>query len=332
MSNQPFTTNEYWRALILYGLNTATYKIALGQTLAQFVQQGKTSITQLELAEAFFDLYRLRLQNGKPQLVLAHRQTVMERIVTSYNLGQLTSTQAIEQVARDAFGDVLPRFHKLNNQPIPIQFYHQTSTGLLLTDQVHTVFTSDQSANHLQELNSRWDLLEAAFEMRRAAETSSLANDIRQFYLLNGYDRTDITGLIPVLNGYQNNVCFYCGEPLGLDIHVDHLIPRQLLQHDQIWNLVLAHGFCNEQKSDFLPPLYSVEKLITRNEFFIASNHPIREQLLQQLGPTPRDRRAFTVKTYDEAKIVIRITWPGVRGYDPATDIFYRNYIRSTLK
>jgi hypothetical protein len=33
MGNIIFTNNDYWRAVILYGLNTATYKIALAQCL-----------------------------------------------------------------------------------------------------------------------------------------------------------------------------------------------------------------------------------------------------------------------------------------------------------
>ena len=41
------------------------------------------------------------------------------------------------------------------------------------------------------ELNSRWDLLEGAFEIKR--NNSQLVNDIRKTYLLNGYERTDIT-------------------------------------------------------------------------------------------------------------------------------------------
>ena len=34
-----------WRALILYGLNTATYKIALGRCLEQFARAGTDRVT-----------------------------------------------------------------------------------------------------------------------------------------------------------------------------------------------------------------------------------------------------------------------------------------------
>lgn len=36
---QKFSDKELWRMLILYGLNTATYKIALGQCLYNFTEK-----------------------------------------------------------------------------------------------------------------------------------------------------------------------------------------------------------------------------------------------------------------------------------------------------
>jgi hypothetical protein len=266
-----FSDTDYWRAVILYGLNTATYKIGLAECLANFVRDGQTSVPLRSLATAFLDRYQERLRGGKPQLVTPGRLTAMERIVALHQHGRLDREQAIETVARDAFGDVIPRFHVVNGAPLPVRFYDDTTDGLVLTDNAFRVFTSSESGILRAELASRWDLLEAAFEMRRSE--GALVNDVRQFYLSRGYQRTDITQTRPVLNGYQNGVCFYCGEvmPEG-DVHVDHVIPRQLVCHDEIWNLVLAHGFCNEQKTDSLPGPEYVEKLLVRNEHFISSN------------------------------------------------------------
>ncbi len=42
-----FTDQDHWKALILYGLNQATYKIALGKTLLSLSDQGHTSVPQL---------------------------------------------------------------------------------------------------------------------------------------------------------------------------------------------------------------------------------------------------------------------------------------------
>jgi CRISPR/Cas system Type II protein with McrA/HNH and RuvC-like nuclease domain len=110
-------------------------------------------------------------------------------------------------------------------------------------------------------------------------------------------------------------VCFYCDEALDLDdVHVDHVIPRSFLQHDEIWNLVLAHEACNLAKSARLPALPYVERLFERDEYYIASNHPIKHHLVAQTGTTPTQRRAFLNEVYREAQRVFIHVWPGGSG------------------
>lgn len=318
---------DFWRAIILYGLNQATYKMALGQTLIHFCQNGKSKISMSELAEEFFQLYLKRLENGKPQLFQPNRRTAMEKIIDLYKLGKIDRVEAINKVEKEAFHDVIPCFHTVYNQQLPVKFYEKIETGLILTDHLFEILDSGDAAVFVDELEARWGLLEAAFEIKQ--NNSKLINDIRKIYLMNGYERTDITNNKPVLNGYQNDVCFYCGEFMaGDDIHVDHVIPRQFIQHDEVWNLVLAHGFCNEQKSDFLPSGIYIEKLIKRNEYFIESNHPIKQKLIEQLGNTPKKRSETILRIFDHAKLVLGVTWEGIKGYHPQTDPFYRTFVR----
>jgi hypothetical protein len=326
-----FSTKDYWRAIILYGLNTATYKIALAKCLYKFSRQGKTSVSTNELAEEFFYLFKDRLQNGMPQLDNPSRQTKMEHIVKLYNLSKISKDEAIQYVEKNAFGDVVPRFHTVNNESIPSKFYNHSVSGLILTDAVYDVFSGADAGNLVTEMDSRWDLLEAAFQMKK--DNSRLANDIRLIYLAQGYERKDITSTVGVLNGYQKGICFYCGESMeGHDVHVDHVLPRQVIYHDEIWNLVLAHAFCNEQKSDTLPSRKYIDKLIERNEHFIASNHPIKNQLIDNLGKTVLERQRTVYKVYEDIKVVIPWTWEGIKGYNPDTDLFYKSFIRSMKK
>lgn len=112
------------------------------------------------------------------------------------------------------------------------------------------------------EAASRWDLLEAAFAMHLPVEV--LGTDEHMLYRTTGYERIDITGTHPVPSGYQNGLCFYCEEPLaGELIHVDHVIPRTFLNHDEIWNLVLAHSVCNLEKSARLPSRTYLSNLVS---------------------------------------------------------------------
>lgn len=57
---------DYWRAIVLYGNNVATYKIALALCLMDFARQEKTHVSMNELAQAFFHAYRQRPGPSKP--------------------------------------------------------------------------------------------------------------------------------------------------------------------------------------------------------------------------------------------------------------------------
>lgn len=166
-------------------------------------------------------------------------------------------------------------------------------------------------------------------------ENAQLINDIKKFYLLKGYERTDITYMKDMLNGYQEGRCFYCGEMLDEDcIHVDHAIPRAFLYHDEPWNLVLSHGNCNEQKSDFLPSRYYIKKLVDRNERLIKSNHPLSQGIKAALGDTPAKRQRETFRIYDEIlnAVTEKNVWGGTQDFILEKDPFYRSMIAMVMK
>jgi len=179
----------------------------------------------------------------------------------------------------------------------------------------------------MSEIGSRWSLLEGAFLINR--DNFDLENDIRQIYLNSGYSRKDITKNRPFLNGYQNNQCFYCGQNMvDGDIHVDHVLPRQVIHHDEMWNLVLSHEFCNEQKIDKLVGQHYIEKLIKRNENIMGSNHPWKHRIAEQIGKTPTDRKRNLKQHYSNVKDVLgNYYWGGVDSYNPETDEFYKSLI-----
>jgi len=48
-----FSNEDIWKGIILFGLNAATYKMALAKSLLDFSQQEKLNITWHELAENY---------------------------------------------------------------------------------------------------------------------------------------------------------------------------------------------------------------------------------------------------------------------------------------
>jgi hypothetical protein len=325
-----FTTRDYWKALILYGLNTATYKIALGKTLLSLASNGQTTVRWEQLSKDFFRQYLQRLSqvDPMPQQATPARQTVMERIVKLHLAGKLSLDQAIAEVGANAFGDVIRRFDNLgNDESFKGKFYRfDFGKQLVLTDDLHRIVDTDTTELEA-EIDARWSLLEGAFSIQQ--ENFVLYNDLRLTYLENGHKRKNLTNNIPFLHGYQGNTCFYCGEPIPADdIHVDHVLPRQVLQHDEIWNLVLAHSFCNEHKSDRLVADHYMRKLIARNENIIGSNHPWKKKIIAALGRTTDARRSTLQRHYDTVRSILGpYYWGGLPSYRPECDPFYKRMI-----
>jgi hypothetical protein len=253
----------------------------------------------------------------------------MERIIMEINSGALSYDQAVERVAERGFNDVVPRFQTIGRDAeLAKEKFYEIDFGnkLILKDSLLSI-VGDSRDELLTELDSRWSLLEGAFTINR--DQYALANDIRQIYIEKGYERKSVTNNIPFLNGYQANICFYCGEPMEEgDIHVDHVLPRQIINHDEIWNLALSHSTCNLNKGDHLVSKHYIEKLINRNENIMGSNHPWRQKIQADLGSTPQQRKRTLEGHYDNVHRALgAYYWGGVEGYRPDLDPFYRSLI-----
>lgn len=325
-----FEDIDYWKGIVLYGLNQATYKIALGKTIIELTSLGKESIEWNQLSKTYLDNYIARLKkNPFPQQNNPARKTKMERIIDSLENGSIDYSTAISLVTTEAFNDVIPRFQTIgtDKEIVGERFYHfDFGKKLYLHDSTFKI-VEDSKTELIEELDARWSLLEGAFSMIHG--DWHLSNSVREIYLENGYSRTNITGNIPFLQGYQGNICFYCGEPIeNNDIHVDHVLPRQFIQHDEIWNLVLSHSICNLHKNDSLIGKHYFEKLIARNENVMGSNHPWKKKISDALGSSNTKRAVSMWKHYENAKVVLKNNfWENSPNYNRETDPFFKKLI-----
>ena len=110
-----FNNLDYWKGIVLYGLNSATYKIALGKALVELTKQDKEHIRWNTLSEEFLNQYLKRLSGEKsfPQQSIPMRQTVMERVVKQLQMGSMTKDEALSIVAKDGLSNVIPRFQSI---------------------------------------------------------------------------------------------------------------------------------------------------------------------------------------------------------------------------
>ena len=325
-----FEDVDYWKGIVLYGLNQATYKIALGKTLLDLASQKKEAVDWDQLSKVYLDTYIERLKsNYNPQQSNPSRKTKMERIIDSLNKGIIDYNDAINSVATDGFNDVVPRFQTIGTDKdiVGDKFYHFDFGKKLYLHDATFLINETYNQELTDELDARWSLLEGAFSL--AHGDFKLSNDVRDVYLENSYTRTNITGNIPFLQGYQGNTCFYCGERISdKDVHVDHVMPRQFIQHDEIWNLVLSHSICNMNKNDSLIGKHYFDKLVARNENIMGSNHPWKKKIADALGDTPVKRNKSMLYHYDNAKIVLKNNyWENSPHYNRETDPFFKRLI-----
>lgn len=97
------------------------------------------------------------------------------------------------------------------------------------------------------------DLIEGAwvrFVQRLNSNRLGNATDLGAF--LFGQERASLDAYRPILQDVQKGACLYCRKPLTKQSQVDHFVPWSRYPADLGHNFVLAHGKCNNAKSDFL--------------------------------------------------------------------------------
>jgi hypothetical protein len=328
---QPFITvapklEDYWRGIILFGRNSASYKFALAKSLLELNPQAGQLLKLSDLAPAF-------AQHIVSHLKQAPKQSVREsspflNACRRYGVEAPNQTKLIEETVRRGFVDVIDAFHVVGAGDTQKRFFideRASNSGIRITDEFSTLMSGHHTQNLGVEVEARWNLVETAWAMGVAPHLIDIKHDAAQSMLFT-VDRTNrrktVTSARGALNGYQKGKCFYCRCEIdittGLETHVDHFFPHVLSREqsfgliDGVWNLVLACTDCNNGvggKSARIPTIPLLERLETRNNFLIASHHPLRETLINQTGATESSRRRFLSDFHNRALARLFHTW-----------------------
>ncbi len=291
--------DEIWKAVIQYGKNQSTYKMALGDLLITYAQKNREQIALDELANDFFNSYKNRMNNGKRQNKSKGKTAYVEQEVWAVKSEGKSESQALENVKQKSLKDmVLKRFNSIQGKKIPKPFYTFDERNLHLNDNLLNIFSIKENSTLKAQVLSRWSMLEHAFSEPEFADTLSLDEKLEHFR--NKKTRADITKFRDVLKWYQDDSCFYCGKKIYEISEVDHVIPHKVVGHDEIWNLVLAHRLCNQTKSDQMPKRKFIERLISRNEDVLHSDLPLKEHLKLVAGDTPKKRQEQIEHAYQK--------------------------------
>ncbi len=308
------TKDAYWRSIILFGKNSASYKFALGKSLLEAADQEKTFVSLEELAEPYARNLVDHLQKSDRQGTSASSRFL--EVCRNFSRGEIAKDELVSQTARVGFANVIDAFHNVNQVEIPVRFFvdeRATRGGINLTDELLALKEDFQYGNLNQEVEARWRLVETAWSLDISphllvAKYDPSADGI--YVESSGARRINVTSCRDALNGYQKGKCFYCSSDISVEAgheelcDVDHFFPhilRRFLAPDKVnldgvWNLVLSCWRCNrgkQGKSARVPAIRFLEKLHRRNEYLIGSHHPLRETLMTQTGRMEAERRSF---------------------------------------
>ena len=114
------TPANYWRAIILFGRNTASYKFALAKALFDLHRQDKGLVTLEELAVPYAKYLCERLKTH-PKQGTREQSTFLDQL-RAFNAGQITHDEMIRQTIRHGFNYVLDAFHNVHGKEVGTRF------------------------------------------------------------------------------------------------------------------------------------------------------------------------------------------------------------------
>lgn len=198
------TPENYWRAVILFGQNVASYKFALAKSLIELSANGNESVKLNDLAEPFSRHIVEHLSKAPKQATSSSSRFLDS--CRKFTSGEIGKDELIGQTAKLGFNNVIDAFHVVNHDEIPIRFFtdeRKNGGGIRLTDKLFGLRERLQFGNLPSEVEARWRLVETAWQLRVAR--TALAVDVENESLVvsrNGR-RANLTSCRDALNGYQ---------------------------------------------------------------------------------------------------------------------------------
>ncbi len=308
---------NYWRSIILFGRNTASYKFALAKSLYDLKNDNATFITLDKLAISFS-------KHISEHLIICDKQATSSsspllNACRDFNANKISQNRLIELTVQHGFKYVIDAFHIVHDGELPTRFFideRKSKGGIVLTDAFFKLGEQYQYNNLADETEARWRLVETAWELNLPKHLIQIdyKEETSEFFADNKLRRVSVTSARPSLNGYQKGRCFYCFREISINqshsdfADVDHFFPHDLRKCDVekplngVANLVLACTDCNRGingKFAQLPAIPLLERLHNRNEYLITSHHPLRETLIAQTGNSTEKRQRFLQDAYN---------------------------------
>jgi hypothetical protein len=263
--------------IVTRGLNTNSYKFALWRALANLAPS-KREISKADLSPLFLGYYwPLEVKYHLRQSTDPDRDPViMKRIRQLMKAGTITQGETLQKfeqrmpeehkalldrVEREAFDDVIPRFHIVRDRPTvsPI-FTFAGKPGKAGA----TIELTHGGRQFLIDNKRHVDYVAVSGWVRFTEQFTSAPR--LHDKIENSKKRGAVAQWREPLKAIQHARCFYDESHDMSSPEVDHVLPWSFVLEDKTWNLVLACRKCNNTKRDRLANVYALDRLCARNE------------------------------------------------------------------
>jgi hypothetical protein len=274
--------------IVTRGRNTNSYKFALWRALANLApttSEKSPKISKYDLSPLFLGYYwplevKYHIRQGiDPDkdpivMVLIRQMATAGKITQGETFGGFQKRMPAEHkvlvgaAARQAFDDVIPRFHIVHGAPITPAIF--TFTGR----EGNTGDTIELTSGGRQFLIDYAKLIDYVAVSGWVRFTEGFTSPPKLHDKIGGtnFRKGAVSQWRGSLMAIQSGRCFYDESHDMASPEVDHVLPWSFVLEDKTWNLVLACRKCNNEKRDRLTNKHALQQLCARNEQ-IASGH-----------------------------------------------------------
>ena len=191
----------------MYGRNVASYKFALAKSLIDLKNNQDDLIKLEDLAVPFSKHLSEHLKHNDKQII--SKEQYFLNACRKFNSNEIDLDELVHNYKKIGFNNVIDAFHEVNGSPIPSRFYideRKESGGIRITENFFKLNELQESENLPNEIESRWRLVETAWELNISSnlKNQKLYDDEKQlFYADSSNRRIDVTSSRDALNGYQ---------------------------------------------------------------------------------------------------------------------------------
>lgn len=121
------SVESFWRSVILFGVNIASYKFALAQALLQLSKRGSCIISLNDLAIPYASHICQHLRSASKQTT--GKTPPFIQACNLFNSGDISQDDLSDVTLKHGYRYVLDAFHVENRSSIPIKFFHKDFHG-----------------------------------------------------------------------------------------------------------------------------------------------------------------------------------------------------------